>query len=71
MFIHLNLSRYYVTAAPQCPYPDAYIGTALNSADFDAVYVQFCKSLISCFAMWLLICASFLFDSPQITITVN
>ena len=34
---------YYITAAPQCPYPDAYIGTALNDADFDAVYVQFCE----------------------------
>lgn len=34
---------YYFTAAPQCPYPDAYIGAALNAAPFDAVYVQFCK----------------------------
>ncbi|CDO71800.1 Glycoside Hydrolase Family 18 protein [Trametes cinnabarina] len=33
--------RYYVTAAPQCPYPDAYLGTVLNLASFDAVYVQF------------------------------
>ncbi|KAH9847234.1 glycoside hydrolase superfamily [Lenzites betulinus] len=33
--------RYYVTAAPQCPYPDAYLGTVLNQASFDAVYVQF------------------------------
>ncbi|KAI0819279.1 glycoside hydrolase superfamily [Trametes gibbosa] len=33
--------RYYVTAAPQCPYPDAYLGTVLNQAYFDAVYVQF------------------------------
>ncbi|KAH8120579.1 class III chitinase [Phellopilus nigrolimitatus] len=32
---------YYVTAAPQCPYPDASLGSVLNSADFDAVYVQF------------------------------
>ncbi|KAI0819264.1 glycoside hydrolase [Trametes gibbosa] len=32
---------YYITAAPQCPYPDAYIGAALNEAPFDAVYVQF------------------------------
>lgn len=36
---------YYITAAPQCPYPDAYIGTALNQASFDAVYVQFCGSI--------------------------
>jgi len=33
--------RYYVTAAPQCPYPDAWLGTVLNSVGFDAVYVQF------------------------------
>ncbi|KAI0715813.1 glycoside hydrolase [Cerioporus squamosus] len=32
---------YYITSAPQCPYPDAYIGGALNAAHFDAVYVQF------------------------------
>ncbi|KIM47133.1 glycoside hydrolase family 18 protein, partial [Hebeloma cylindrosporum] len=33
--------RYYVTAAPQCPFPDQKIGYALNHAFFDAVYVQF------------------------------
>ncbi|KAI0052333.1 glycoside hydrolase family 18 protein [Auriscalpium vulgare] len=33
--------KYYITAAPQCPYPDANIGAALNAASFDAVYVQF------------------------------
>lgn len=33
--------KYYVTAAPQCPYPDAYLGASLNGAIFDAVYVQF------------------------------
>ncbi|KAG8221395.1 glycoside hydrolase [Butyriboletus roseoflavus] len=33
--------QYYITAAPQCPYPDANIGTTLNSFSFDAVYVQF------------------------------
>ncbi|KAI0034212.1 glycoside hydrolase [Vararia minispora EC-137] len=32
---------YYVTGAPQCPFPDAYLGTALNAVGFDAVYVQF------------------------------
>lgn len=36
-------SSYYITAAPQCPYPDANIGDALNEAPFDAVFVQFCK----------------------------
>ncbi|KAF8548187.1 glycoside hydrolase [Imleria badia] len=32
---------YYITAAPQCPYPDAYIGDTLNAVSFDAVFVQF------------------------------
>ncbi|TFK54271.1 hypothetical protein OE88DRAFT_1717499 [Heliocybe sulcata] len=35
------LARYHIAAAPQYPYPDAYIGDALNAASFDAVYVQF------------------------------
>ncbi|KAG1724704.1 glycoside hydrolase family 18 protein [Suillus paluster] len=33
--------KYYITAAPQCPFPDAYIGSTLNTVGFDAVYVQF------------------------------
>ncbi|TFK41332.1 glycoside hydrolase superfamily [Crucibulum laeve] len=33
--------RYYITAAPQCPFPDANVGAALNGAPFDAIYVQF------------------------------
>ncbi|KAG8218074.1 glycoside hydrolase family 18 protein [Butyriboletus roseoflavus] len=32
---------YYITAAPQCPYPDAYIGDTINAVPFDAVFVQF------------------------------
>jgi chitinase len=35
--------RYYITAAPQCPYPDGNMQEVLNAASFDAVYVQFCK----------------------------
>ncbi|KAJ7854581.1 glycoside hydrolase family 18 protein [Mycena olivaceomarginata] len=35
---------YYITAAPQCPFPDAWVGTALNTVWFDAVYVQFYKA---------------------------
>ncbi|KAG6804802.1 hypothetical protein H0H93_006664, partial [Arthromyces matolae] len=31
---------YYLTAAPQCPYPDEFVGEALNAVAFDAVYVQ-------------------------------
>ncbi|KAJ7178629.1 glycoside hydrolase [Mycena crocata] len=33
--------KYYVTAAPQCPFPDANLGAVLNAVAFDAVYVQF------------------------------
>ncbi|KAI6165796.1 glycoside hydrolase superfamily [Pisolithus thermaeus] len=33
--------QYYITAAPQCPYPDTYMSTALGTVGFDAVYVQF------------------------------
>ena len=32
--------KYYVTAAPQCPFPDAYLGPVLDAADVDAVYIQ-------------------------------
>ncbi|KAJ2711454.1 Chitinase 2, partial [Coemansia spiralis] len=32
---------YYIAGAPQCPYPDAYLGAALDSAWFDMVFVQF------------------------------
>jgi len=36
---------YYVSGAPQCPYPDAYLGptgtSALQTAHFDFVFVQF------------------------------
>ncbi|KAI5827580.1 glycoside hydrolase family 18 protein [Schizophyllum commune Tattone D] len=33
--------KYYVTAAPQCVYPDASLGGVLNAVGFDAIYVQF------------------------------
>jgi len=33
--------KYYITAAPQCVFPDGALGTVLNAASFDAVYVQF------------------------------
>ncbi|KAJ2797233.1 Chitinase 2 [Coemansia helicoidea] len=32
---------YYIAAAPQCPFPDAYLGPTLDSAWFDMVFVQF------------------------------
>ncbi|EAU93428.2 class III chitinase [Coprinopsis cinerea okayama7 len=33
--------KYYVTAAPQCVYPDAALGEVLNQVAFDAVYGMF------------------------------
>ncbi|KAL7591280.1 hypothetical protein Lser_V15G31846 [Lactuca serriola] len=33
--------KVYLTAAPQCPYPDAWLGTALQTGVFDYVWVQF------------------------------
>jgi len=33
--------KYYVTGAPQCPFPDAHLGSVINAASFDALYVQF------------------------------
>ncbi|KAJ0589397.1 putative chitinase [Helianthus annuus] len=33
--------KVYLTAAPQCPFPDAYIGTALKTGLFNYVWVQF------------------------------
>ncbi|KAG2119368.1 glycoside hydrolase family 18 protein [Suillus clintonianus] len=33
--------KFYLTAAPQCVFPDANLGDTLNAVGFDAVYVQF------------------------------
>ncbi|XP_058096015.1 acidic endochitinase-like [Magnolia sinica] len=33
--------KIYLSAAPQCPYPDAYLATALNTGLFDYVWIQF------------------------------
>ncbi|KAI0749277.1 glycoside hydrolase superfamily [Daedaleopsis nitida] len=40
--------KYYITAAPQCPFPDAYQKAVLNAAHFDAVYVQFYNNIQVC-----------------------
>ncbi|PIL27020.1 hypothetical protein GSI_10159 [Ganoderma sinense ZZ0214-1] len=39
--------KVYVTGAPQCTFPDAYMSTVLNAAEFDAVYVQFYNNFCS------------------------
>ncbi|KAL4384045.1 hypothetical protein GQ457_15G002500 [Hibiscus cannabinus] len=33
--------KVYLTAAPQCPFPDSHLGAALNTGLFDYVWVQF------------------------------
>ncbi|PRP88349.1 hypothetical protein PROFUN_03263 [Planoprotostelium fungivorum] len=33
--------KYYITGAPQCPFPDAYLSAALETGYFDYVFVQF------------------------------
>ncbi|KAK8521237.1 hypothetical protein V6N13_077355 [Hibiscus sabdariffa] len=33
--------KVYLTAAPQCPFPDVFVGAALNTGLFDYVWVQF------------------------------
>ncbi|OIT20253.1 PREDICTED: hevamine-A [Nicotiana attenuata] len=33
--------KVYLTAAPQCPFPDRLLGTALNTGLFDFVWIQF------------------------------
>ncbi|CAN4087652.1 unnamed protein product [Withania somnifera] len=33
--------KMYLTAAPQCPFPDRLLGTALNTGLFDNVWIQF------------------------------
>ncbi|KAG6857294.1 hypothetical protein H0H87_006487 [Tephrocybe sp. NHM501043] len=36
--------KVYITAAPQCPYPDKFLGEVLDAVAFDAVYVQYIKA---------------------------
>ncbi|KAK9330952.1 glycoside hydrolase superfamily [Lipomyces starkeyi] len=36
-----NGGDYYISGAPQCPFPDASIGDALDNAWFDFVFIQF------------------------------
>lgn len=33
--------QYYISAAPQCPYPDASVGDLLANADVDFAFIQF------------------------------
>ncbi|KAJ6475485.1 glycoside hydrolase, partial [Mycena sanguinolenta] len=33
--------HYYLSAAPQCPFPDTWVGNALDNVWFDSIYIQF------------------------------
>ncbi|KAH0838519.1 glycoside hydrolase family 18 protein [Lanmaoa asiatica] len=39
---------YYITGAPQCPFPDANLGSVIDQVGFDAIYVQFYESEREC-----------------------
>jgi hypothetical protein len=64
---------YYITAAPQCPFPDAYLGAVINAVGFDAVYVQFCESKLSSWNNWPYtssdnnFCGLQSFDNPNVS----
>lgn len=50
--------EYYISAAPQCPYPDASVGDLLSNADVDFVFIQFYNNYCS-------LGSSFNFDTWQ------
>lgn len=39
--------KYYISAAPQCPYPDASVGDLLQNADVDFAFIQFYNNYCS------------------------
>ncbi|KAF9544688.1 Chitinase 1 [Mortierella hygrophila] len=41
LFAADSRKQYYISAAPQCPFPDAYLGATLQSAWVDMVFVQY------------------------------
>ncbi|KAF9308941.1 Chitinase 1 [Podila horticola] len=41
LFATDSRKQYYITAAPQCPFPDAYLGATLQAAWIDMVFVQY------------------------------
>lgn len=42
-----TLKTYYVSAAPQCPYPDASLNDVLTSSEIDFVFIQFYNNYCS------------------------
>lgn len=48
--------QYYLSAAPQCPYPDASVGDLLENADIDFAFIQFYNNYCS-------VCGQFNWDT--------
>ncbi|GMM48472.1 chitinase [Pichia kluyveri] len=42
-----NSKQYYLSAAPQCPFPDASVGDLLANADLDFAFIQFYNNYCS------------------------
>ncbi|KAI8148863.1 glycoside hydrolase superfamily [Fennellomyces sp. T-0311] len=47
LFLSDSSKQYYITAAPQCPFPDAILGSIISATGFDAVNVQFYNNYCS------------------------
>ncbi|KAI6672414.1 hypothetical protein NL676_000320 [Syzygium grande] len=45
--------KVYLTAAPQCPYPDSHLGAALNTGLFDYVWLGDISKLTSSWSKWV------------------
>ncbi|KAI7863873.1 glycoside hydrolase superfamily [Spinellus fusiger] len=47
LFATDNSKSYMITSAPQCPFPDAMLGSVISSIGFDAINVQFYNNYCS------------------------
>lgn len=47
LFATDSSKKYYITGAPQCPFPDAMMGKVMDAVSFDAVFVQFYNNYCS------------------------
>jgi len=48
-FANDTTKTYYMSGAPQCPLPDAYLNTALTTSYFDFIFVQFYNNYCTTF----------------------
>ncbi|WEW57459.1 Chitinase 2 [Emydomyces testavorans] len=47
------LKKYYISAAPQCIMPDAYLGDAISKSAFDFIFVQFYNNIPCSAKQWV------------------